>query len=50
MKKAQVTGNRLLFIISALKALFQDENFLTLLRAERLETVPTYLTERIQAH
>jgi ParB family chromosome partitioning protein len=49
VKKAQVTENRLLFIVSALKALFQDENFLTLLRAERLETVPTYLTERIQS-
>jgi ParB family transcriptional regulator, chromosome partitioning protein len=49
VKKAQVTENRLLFIVSALKTLFQDENFLTLLRAEHLETVPAYVAGRIQS-
>jgi hypothetical protein len=28
--------------------MFQDENFLTLLRAEGLETLPEYLAQRIQ--
>ena len=48
VKKAQVTENRLLFIVSALKKLFHDEDFLTLLRAEGLDTLPAYLAERIQ--
>lgn len=48
VKKSQLTQNRLLFIVSALKNLFRDENFLTLLRAEGLETLPAYLAERIQ--
>jgi hypothetical protein len=30
-----------------LKKLFHDENFLTLLKAEQLDTLPTYLAERI---
>lgn len=34
VKKARLTENRLLFVVSAMKKLFQDENFLTLLRAE----------------
>ena len=48
VKKAQLTEHRLLFIVSAVKRLFGDPNFVTLLRAERLETLPTYLAERIQ--
>ena len=47
VKKARLTENRLLFVVTALKKLFQDENFLTLLKAEQLETLPTYLAERI---
>jgi ParB family chromosome partitioning protein len=48
VKKSQLTEHRLLFIVSALKTLFRDENFLTLLRAEGLETLPAYLAEKIQ--
>jgi ParB family chromosome partitioning protein len=33
-----------------LKKLYSDENFLTLLRAEGLDTLPAYLAERIQTH
>ena len=47
VRKARLTENRLLFIVTALKKLFRDENFLTLLRAEQLETLPAYLAERI---
>lgn len=48
VKKSQLTEHRLLFIVSALKNLFRDENFITLLRAEGLHTLPAYLAERIQ--
>jgi ParB family chromosome partitioning protein len=46
--KARLTENRLLFIVTALRNLFQDENFVTLLKAETLDTLPTYLAEKIQ--
>jgi ParB family chromosome partitioning protein len=49
VKKARLTENRLLFIVTALKKLFGDENFLNLLRAEKLDTVPAYLADRIRA-
>jgi ParB family chromosome partitioning protein len=48
VKKARLTESRLLFIVSALKKLFQDENFVTLLRAEKLDTLPAYLAEKIR--
>jgi ParB family chromosome partitioning protein len=48
VKKARLTENRLLFVVSALKRLFHDENFLTLLRAEGLHTLPEYLAQKIQ--
>jgi ParB family transcriptional regulator, chromosome partitioning protein len=48
IRKSQLTENRLLFIVTALKKLFQDENFLTLWKAEQLETLAVYLAERIQ--
>jgi len=48
VKKSQLTEHRLLFIVSALKKLFLDDNFLTLLRAEELDSLPAYLAEKIQ--
>ncbi len=48
LKKSRLTEHRLLFIVSALKNLFRDENFITLLRAEELDTLPAYLAEKIQ--
>jgi ParB family transcriptional regulator, chromosome partitioning protein len=48
VKKSQLTEHRLIFIASALKTLFRDENFLTLLRAEGLANLPAYLAERMQ--
>jgi len=47
VKKAQLTESRVLFIVSALRKLFQDEDFVTLLRAEGLDTLPAYFAERI---
>jgi ParB family transcriptional regulator, chromosome partitioning protein len=48
IKRSRLTENRLLFIMSALKNFFRDENFVTLLRAEGLDTLPTYLAEKIR--
>jgi ParB family chromosome partitioning protein len=48
VKKARLTEHRLLFIVTALRKLLQDENFVTLLRAEKLDALPAYLAERIQ--
>ncbi len=46
VRRSQLVQNHLLFVTTALKRLFSDENFLTLLRAEGLETMPAYLAER----
>ena len=46
--KADLTERRLLFIVSALKELFNDENFITLLRAEGLDTVPLQIADLLQ--
>jgi ParB family chromosome partitioning protein len=48
VRKSQLTEHRLLFIVSALKTLFRDDNFLTLLRAEDLDSLPAYLADKIQ--
>jgi ParB family chromosome partitioning protein len=46
--KAKLCETRLTFAISALKELFEDEDFVTLLRAESLDTLPKYLAGRLQ--
>jgi ParB family chromosome partitioning protein len=48
VKKAQLTESRLLMILSAVRALLQDENFITMLRAEGLDSMPRYLAEKIK--
>ena len=45
--KAEHAHQRLLVVVQGLKKLFADENFVTLLRAEGLDTLPKYLAERI---
>ena len=45
--KAEYSQNKLLFVIEALRTLFLDENFVNLLRAEGLDTLPTPIAERI---
>lgn len=47
IKKAEVTQSRLLFVVEALRALRNDEGFVNLLRAERLDNMPTYLQEQL---
>jgi ParB family chromosome partitioning protein len=47
IQKAKIWETRLLFAVSALKQLFHDEHFVTLLRAENLDTLPQYLAEQL---
>ena len=48
VRKGSLTQQRLLLIVSAMRQLIGDDHFVTLLRAEGLDTLPTYLAERIQ--
>lgn len=47
VKKSDFTQTRLLFVVEAVKDLLADEGFVTLLRAEGLETMPRALAMRI---
>lgn len=47
VKKAEIAQQRLVFVVGALRELLADENFTTLLRAEGLDSLPTYLAEKI---
>lgn len=49
VKKARLCETRLTFIQTALRALFADENFVNLLRAEGLHTLPKYVRDRVRA-
>jgi ParB family chromosome partitioning protein len=48
IRKAENTRNRLIFVTEAVRKLFNDEHFLTLLRAEGLDTLPRNLAARIE--
>ena len=47
VKKAELAQSRLMFVVAALRVLQADENFMTLLRAEGLDTMPAYLAEQL---
>lgn len=47
VRKAEFTQQRLLFVVGAFRQLFADENFVNLLRAESLTTLPQYLADRV---
>ena len=47
IKKARVCDARLAFIVTAFNKLLADENFVTLLRAESLVTIPKYLWAKL---
>lgn len=49
IRKANTTRDRLIFVTEAMRKLFAEENFITLLRAEGLDTLPKNLASRIQA-
>jgi len=46
--KAEHAEQRILLVTQGLKKLFADDNFVNLLRAEGLDTLPAYLADRIQ--
>jgi ParB family chromosome partitioning protein len=48
IRKAEGTRNRLIFMTEAVRKLFADDNFVTLLRAEGLTTLPQNLAARIE--
>ena len=47
VKKAKVCDARLGFIVTAFNKLLADDNFVTLLRAESLATMPKYLWSKL---
>lgn len=49
IRKANATRDRLIFVTEAMRKLFAEENFVTLLRAEGLDSLPKNLADRIQA-
>lgn len=49
VKKAELTQQRLLFVIEGLRQLLTDEHFSNLLRAEGLDTLPKQLADRVWA-
>lgn len=49
IQKAKISETRLLFAVAALKQLCGDDNFVTLLRAEGLDTLPQYLAEQLES-
>jgi ParB family chromosome partitioning protein len=48
VRKSRHCEQQLRFVASALKDLIKNEHFVTLLRAEKLDTLPKYLSEMIQ--
>jgi len=49
IRKAETTRGRLVFVTEALRNLLADEHFVTLLRAEGLDTLPRPLADRFRA-
>ena len=47
IQKSRLCETRLLFAVTALRRLFDDENFINLLRAESLDTLPAYLAAEL---
>lgn len=50
VRKSEFTQQRLLFITGALRELLADDHFMTLLRAEGLDSLPRYLSERLHSN
>lgn len=48
VRKAKLCETRLLFIVSALKAMVRDEHFVTLLRAEGVDSMPEFLAKHVK--
>ena len=50
IKQAEVTNSRLRFLVQGLRILLDDENFVTLLRAENEHTLPAPLAGLMEDH
>jgi ParB family chromosome partitioning protein len=48
IRKADATRNRLIFITHAMRELFNDEKLVSLLRGEKLDTIPRKLASRME--
>ncbi len=48
VRKAKLCETRMLFVLSALRRLFNDEHFVNLLRAESLDTLPQQLADELK--
>ncbi|MCF2524907.1 plasmid partitioning protein RepB C-terminal domain-containing protein [Bradyrhizobium sp. G127] len=48
IRKADATRNRLIFIAHAMRELFGDEKFISLLKAEKLDSMPKKLMSRME--
>jgi len=48
IKRAKLCEVRLVFIVSALKQVFADENFVNLLKAESINSLPKYVADQIK--
>jgi ParB family transcriptional regulator, chromosome partitioning protein len=49
VRKAELTRERLVFVVEALRSLFSDDHFIDLLRAEGLDNVPRKLGDRLHS-
>lgn len=47
IQKSKLCETRLLFVVSAIRQLLEDENFVNLLRAESLDSMPAYLANKL---
>jgi ParB family transcriptional regulator, chromosome partitioning protein len=47
VKRASITNQRLLLLVSMMRRLFADENFVVLLKAESLMTMPAWLAAKV---
>lgn len=47
VKRAEVTQHRLLFVVEALRALAADQDFVAILKSEKLLSMPAFLEERL---
>lgn len=48
IKRAKICQSRLMFVVSALRQLLLDEEFVRLLKAEALDAIPKHLSDQIQ--
>lgn len=48
VRKADRTRDRLIFVTEAMRKLFADDHFMTLLRAEKIDSLPRNLADRLQ--